>query len=156
MSTLSTRVPAARALLRIVRVLIWLLAVAFLITEGKEYLELRQITHVAVFTLLFFLANYQLNVARFIKDPLIAARAKVASTLMFLASMFAISESGMDQLIASYCSAADGSSIQISPLAISLCSVVWLMGLVMVVLAVASFEQFLPLLQHDWHQPEKA
>ena len=75
---------------------------------------------------------------------------------MFLASMFAISESGMDQLIASYCSAADGSSIQISPLAISLCSVVWLMGLVMVVLAVASFEQFLPLLQHDWHQPEKA
>ena len=30
------------------------------------------------------------------------------------------------------------------------------MGLVMVVLAVASFEQFLPLLQHDWHQPEKA
>ena len=156
MTKLSMRLPAARALLRIVRVLIWLLAVAFLITEGKEYLELRQITHVAVFTLLFFLANYQLNVARFIKDPLIAARAKVSSTLMFLASMFAISESGMDQLIASYCRAADGSSIQISPLAISLCSVVWLMGLVMVVLAVASFEQFLPLLQHDWHQPEKA
>ena len=93
--------------------------------------------------------------ARFIKDLLIAARAKVSSTLMFLASMFAISESGMDQLIASYCSAADGSSIQISPLAISLCSVVWLMGLVMVVL-MCFFEQFLPLLQHDWHQPEKA
>ena len=144
--------PTARVLLQVVRVLIWLLAFAFLVTEAKEYLKLRQITHVAVFTLLFFLANYQLNVARFAKDQFLAARAKLASTLMFLGSLFSISETGVDQLIASYCLTADGRSIQLSPTSISLCSVVWLMGLVMVILALASFEQFLPTLQNDWLQ----
>ena len=96
---LSIRVPAARALLRVVRVLICLLAVAFLITEGKEYLELRQITHVAVFTTVF-LANYKLQCGAVHQGPAVAARAKVASMAMFLASMFAIGESSMDQLIA--------------------------------------------------------
>ena len=156
MSKLSMRLPAPRIMLRVVRVLIWLLAFVFLIAEAKEYLKLRQLTHVAVFTLLFFLANYQLNVARFAKDQLIAARAKLASTLMFLASMFSISETGIDQLIASYCVTPDKTSILLSPLSISLCSIVWLMGVVMVILALASFEQFLPTLNSDWLQLEKA
>ena len=122
MSKLSMRLPAPRIMLRVVRVLIWLLAFVFLIAEAKEYLKLRQLTHVAVFTLLFFLANYQLNVARFAKDQLIAARAKLASTLMFLASMFSISETGIDQLISSYCVTPDKTSILLSPLSITLCS----------------------------------
>ena len=156
MSKHSMRLPAPRIMLRVVRVLIWLLAFVFLIVEAKEYLKLRQLTHVAVFTLLFFLANYQLNVARFAKDQLIAARAKLASTLMFLASMFSISETGIDQLISSYCVTPDKTSILLSPLSITLCSIVWLMGVVMVILALASFEQFLPTLNSDWLQLEKA
>ena len=115
MPKLSMCLPAPKVMLRVVRVLIWLLAFAFLIAEAKEYLKLRQLTHVAVFTLLFFLANYQLNVARFAKDQLIAARAKLASTLMFLASMFSISETGIDQLISSYFVTADKTSILLSP-----------------------------------------
>ena len=75
---------------------------------------------------------------------------------MFLASMFSIIETGIDQVIASYCTTADGSSIQLSPTAISLCSLVWLAGVVMVILAVASFEEFLPTLNSDWLQLEKA
>ncbi|MFL2672074.1 MAG: hypothetical protein ACJ0GR_03495 [Prochlorococcaceae cyanobacterium] len=156
MPKLPMQLPPSKLMLRVVRVLIWLLAFSFLIAEGKEYLKLRQLTHVAVFTLLFFLANYQLNVARFAKDQLIAARSKLASTLMFLASMFSIIETGIDQVIASYCTTADGSSIQLSPTAISLCSLVWLAGVVMVILAVASFEEFLPTLNSDWLQLEKA
>ena len=54
MSKLSMRLPAPRIMLRVVHVLIWLLAFVFLIAEAKEYLKLRQLTHVAVFTLLFF------------------------------------------------------------------------------------------------------
>ena len=156
MPKLSMCLPAPKVMLRVVQVLIWLLAFAFLIAEAKEYLKLRQLTHVAVFTLLFFLANYQLNVARFAKDQLIAARAKLASTLMFLASMFSIGETGIDQLISSYFVAADKTSILLTPTSISLCSLVWLMGVVMVILALASCEQFLLTLNSDWLQLEKA
>ena len=58
------QLPPSKLMLRVVRVLIWLLAFFFLIAEGKEYLKLRQLTHVAVVTLLFFLANYQRKFVR--------------------------------------------------------------------------------------------
>ena len=69
------------------RVLAWVLAIALLIAETREVFELRQLTQLTQFALIFLLAQYQLSTAIYYKtfDDVLAVKIKKCSSQMFLA-----------------------------------------------------------------------
>ena len=83
----SLRIPVLnpRAWLLIGRVLAWVLAIALLIAETREVFELRQLTQLTQFALIFLLAQYQLSTAIYYKtfDDVLAVKIKNAALRCF-------------------------------------------------------------------------
>ena len=75
----------------ILRLLLWGVALAYLVLEAREVASQRQLTQITVFAVLFLVANFQINLARYRpcdhpeSQPILEA-----SLAMFAASLFAM------------------------------------------------------------------
>lgn len=130
--------PLQRWSLPILRLLLWAVAVAYLLLEAREVASQRQLTHITVFAVLVLVANFQINLARHLPsnheemDPLIQA-----SLAMFVASLFAMLDGALDYLLASF---QGGMAPQLLP---AFYLLGWGVNLLSVVLAIGSMEVFL-------------
>ena len=87
---------------KLYKAFIWCTAGIFIALESQEIYELQQINQVTVFALLFVISNYQLSTARYhlaAKDNENEYLAKKASFQMFIGSLLAALDAGLDQLI---------------------------------------------------------
>ena len=138
------------------RCVVWLLAIAYLFSETREVFEQREITKLTQFALFFVMANFQLSLARYYLDVAskryllaekclqLAEKLRGCSILMFLASVLAIAEAGLDQFITPLFINASGamaalkgpffvvdyliSVVMVAVAAVSLDRSIWLMG----------------------------
>lgn len=134
------------------RLLLWLVAIAYLLLEAREVASQRQLTQITIFAVLFVVANFQINLAR----SLDAGDAEVtplrnASVAMFIASLFSILDGGMDYLFASF-----GRGLP-SPFLSAFYLLNWTVNLFCVALALSSMEAMLGSLrrQSDGSQPKR-
>ena len=144
------------------RCVVWLLAIAYLFSEIREVFEQREITKLTQFALFFVMANFQLSLARYYlvskryllagKCLLLAENLRGCSILMFLASVLAIAEAGIDQFITPLFIGASGAMAALKgPFFI----VDYLISVAMVVLAAISLDRSICLMGRDLapHQP---
>jgi hypothetical protein len=124
--------------LPILRVLLWLVALAYLMLEAREVATQRQITQITVFALLFLVANFQINLARHLgsdhKESLPILQASLA---MFIGSLFSVLDGALDYLMASL---PGGLPAGLLPVVFVLG---WSVNLISVALALGSMELFL-------------
>lgn len=126
----------------ILRVLLWAVALAYLLLEAREVAMQRQLTQITVFAVLFLVANFQINLARYLGPQQQETRAIVqASLAMFSASLFSILDGALDYLLGSL----QGEQ------AIGVVSTVyglgWGLNVLCVLLAIGSMELFLSSVQ---------
>jgi hypothetical protein len=84
------------------RLMIWALAALYLIVEGREITQLRQLTTFSIFAVLFVVGSFQINVSRLllsVSSRKEASDAYRASIRMFLASLLAVIDGCMDVAI---------------------------------------------------------
>ncbi|MFM7466068.1 MAG: hypothetical protein ACKO28_11485 [Cyanobium sp.] len=128
--------------LPILRLLLWAVAVAYLLLGAREVASQRQLTQITVFAVLVLVANFQINLARHLPshheemEPLIQA-----SLAMFLASLFSMLDGALDYLLTSL---AGGMAPQLLP---AFYLLGWAVNLLSVGLAVGSMEVFLSSLR---------
>ena len=130
------------------RVLAWVLAIALLIAETREVFELRQLTQLTQFALIFLLAQYQLSTAIYYKtfDDVLAVKIKKCSSQMVLASVFAAADAALDQAVKSIKVVLEGNvDLLVRPLFL----LGWLINLAMIVLALSAFDRFMRLLAQE-------
>ena len=87
---------------KLYKAVIWCTAGIFIAIESQEIFELQQINQITIFALLFVISNYQLSTARYhlaAKDNENECLAKKASFQMFIGSLLAALDAGLDQLI---------------------------------------------------------
>ncbi len=138
---------ALRRLLRwsfgVLRLLIWAVALGYLLLEAREVAAQRQLTQITVFAVLFLVASFQMSMARFLATDPDQAEARItlqSALAMFAASLFSVLDGALDHLFASLPGGAAG-------LAVPLLYVLgWSVNLLCVVLALASIELFLATL----------
>ena len=124
------------------RVLIPILAIGFLIQEGREVFELRQLTSVTLFATFYLVAGYQLAVGRTLNRMArveLAGEATRNSALMFIATLFSAIDAALDSLMKGF------SISQTNGLVVPIFLIGWLVNLFAVVLAVVSLIRFLPV-----------
>ena len=124
------------------RVLIPILAIGFLIREGREVFELRQLTSVTLFATFYLVAGYQLAVGRTLNRMArveLAGEATRNSALMFIATLFSAIDAALDSLMKGF------SISQTNGLVVPLFLIGWLVNLFAVLLAVVSLIRFLPV-----------
>ena len=129
--------------LTVLRVLIPLLAIGFLIQEGREVFELRQLTSITLFASFYLVAGYQLAVGRTLNKMArleLAGEATRNSALMFIATLFSAIDAALDSLIKGF------SISHTNGLVVPIFLIGWLVNLFAVVLAVVSLIRFLPVL----------
>ena len=88
--------------LTVLRVLIPLLAIDFLIQEGREVFELRQLTSITLFESFYLVSGYQLAVGRTLNRMArleLAGDATRNSALMFIATLFSGIDAALDSLM---------------------------------------------------------
>lgn len=131
----------------VLRLLIWAVALGYLLLEAREVAVQRQLTQITVFAVLFLVASFQMSMARFLAtdpDPAEARSALQSSLAMFAASLFSVLDGALDHLFASLPGG----------LAVPLLYLLgWSVNLLCVVLALASIEQFLATLNRQIAQP---
>ncbi|QPN66993.1 hypothetical protein [Synechococcus sp. CBW1006] len=139
--------------------MIWALAALYLIIEGREITQLRQLTTFSTFAVLFVVGSFQVNVARLLLSVNTASRigaaaAYRASILMFLASVFAVLDGCLDLAIARM----SPDTLPILPLLIVFG---WLINLASVGMALWSMEIVLRVItpalllkRDDWNNEE--
>jgi hypothetical protein len=128
----------------ILRLLIWSVALGYLLLEAREVAAQRQLTQITVFAVLFLVASFQLSLARFLVTGPEAAEAAIAlqsSLAMFVASLFSVLDGALDHLFAALQGGGPG------PAAPLLYLLGWVVNLLCVVMALASLELFLALLR---------
>ena len=82
--------------------MIWALAALYLIVEGREITQLRQLTTFSIFAVLFVVGSFQIKVSRLllsVSSRKEASDAYRASIRMFLASLLAVIDGCMDVAI---------------------------------------------------------
>jgi hypothetical protein len=132
----------------ILRVLIWAVALGYLVVEAREVTSQRQLTQITIFAVLFLVANFQINVARALPPNHQESRPLLqASLTMFLASLFSVLDGAMDHLFSAL---RGGDSHALLP-AIFLLG--WSVNLLSVVLALGSMEMFFRSLRRLTAQP---
>ena len=130
--------PLQRLSLPILRLLLWAVALAYLLLEAREVASQRQLTQITVFAVLVLVANFQMNLARHLPsdheemDPLIQA-----SLAMFVSSLFSMLDGALDYLLGSL---QGGMAPQLLP---AFYLLGWGVNLLSVVLAIGSMELFL-------------
>ena len=138
--------------LTVLRVLIPILAIGFLIQEGREVFELRQLTSITLFASFYLVAGYQLAVGRTLnrmERVELAGEATRNSALMFIATLFSAIDAALDSLMKGF------SISQTNGLAVPLFLIGWLVNLFAVVLAVISLIRFLPVVAVVLQRPIK-
>lgn len=126
----------------ILRVLLWGVALGYLVVEAREVASQRQLTQFTLFAVLFLVANFQINLTRALppnhqeSQPLLEA-----SITMFLASLFSVLDGAMDHLFASLRGGVT------SPILPAIFVLSWTVNLLSVALALGSMELFLRSLQ---------
>ncbi len=128
----------------LLRVLIWGVALGFLLLEARELTAQRQLTQITVFAVLFLVASFQLSTARFLVTGPEAGEATTvlqSALVMFVASLFSVLDGALDQLLASLPGGVEGMA---APL---LHVLNWAINLLSVVLALASIELFFSTLR---------
>ena len=124
--------------LPILRLLLWVVALAYLLLEAREVASQRQLTQITVFALLFLVANFQVNLARHLgsehkeSDPILQA-----SLAMFIGSLFSVLDGALDYLLALLPNGVPASLLT------SFYLLGWGVNLLSVVLALGSMETFL-------------
>ena len=128
--------------LTLLRVLIPILAIGFLIQEGREVFELRQLTSITLFASFYLVAGYQLAVGRTLNRMAreeLAREATRNSALMFIATLFSAIDAALDSLIKGF------SISHTTGLVAPIFLIGWLVNLFAVVLALVSLIRFLPV-----------
>lgn len=129
---------------RVLRLLIWAVALGFVLLEAREVAVQRQLTQITIFAVLFLVASFQLSLARFLVTVPDAPEATIAmqsSLAMFAASLFSVLDGALDQLFVFLPGGAAGH------LAPPLYVLSWAVNVLSVVLALASIELFLGMLR---------
>ena len=135
---------------RLLRLLVWIVALAYLLLEAREVAEQRQLTRITVFAVLFLVASFQMSVARFLAagtDPRDTKTIVKASVAMFTASLFSVLDGAFDHLFLMV----QGGMVQALLPALYLLG--WVVNLVSVVVGLGSMEVFLRFLQRFMAQP---
>lgn len=127
------------------RLMIWVLAGLYLIVEGREITQLRQLTTFSIFAVLFVVGSFQVSVSRLLLGVntslrRAASNAYRASVLMFIASIVAIVDGCMDVVIGSF---SGNISVILAPLLV----LGWLVNLACIGLALWSMEIFLGVIK---------
>lgn len=129
--------PLQRWSLPILRLLLWAVAVAYLLLEAREVASQRQLTQITVFAVLVLVANFQINLARHLpSDHLESKPLLQASLAMFAASLFSMLDGALDYLLASL---QGGVAPQLLP---AFYLLGWGVNLLSVLLAIGSMELF--------------
>jgi len=134
----------------ILRLLFWVVALAYLLLEAREVAAQRQLTQITVFAVLFLVASFQMSVARFLSatsDPTQARIVLQTSLAMFAASLFSVLDGALDHLFTSVSGSGAGLALP------ALYLLGWLVNLLSVVLALGSMELFLPALRRLIAEP---
>jgi hypothetical protein len=132
----------------ILRVLLWVVALGYLVVEAREVASQRQLTQITLFAVLFLVANFLINVARALPPNHQESRSLLqASLTMFLASLFSVLDGAMDHLFGAL---VRGVSHAVLP-AIFLLG--WAVNLLSVGLALGSMEMFFRSLRRLTSQP---
>lgn len=132
----------------LLRLLLWAVALGYLVVEAREVASQRQLTQITLFAVLFLVANFQISLARALKPnhqecgPLLQA-----SLTMFLASLFSVLDGAMDHLVAAL---RDGMSSGLRP---AIFFLGWTVNLLSVALALGSMELFFRSLRRLTAQP---
>ncbi|MFM9046296.1 MAG: hypothetical protein ACKOOH_01300 [Cyanobium sp.] len=83
----------------ILRVLLWTVALGYLLLEAREVASQRQLTQITILAVLFLVANFQINLARALPPDHHASNSLLqASLIMFLASLFSVLDGALDHL----------------------------------------------------------
>ena len=125
------------------RLMIWALAALYLIVEGREITQLRQLTTFSIFAVLFVVGSFQISVSRLllsVPSRKEASDAYRASIRMFLASLLAVIDGCMDVAIS-------GITASVTPLLAPLLCLGWLVNLSCIGLALWSMEIFLSVIK---------
>ena len=120
-----------------------MLALGFLIQEGREVFQLRQLTSITLFASFYLVAGYQLSVGRTLSRMArmeLAGESVRSSGQMFIATIFSAIDAALDSLMKGF------SISQSGGLAVPMFLIDWLINLFAVVLAVVSLFRFLPVL----------
>ena len=120
-----------------------MLALGFLIQEGREVFQLRQLTSITLFASFYLVAGYQLSVGRTLSRMArmeLAGESVRSSGQMFIATIFSAIDAALDSLMKGF------SISQSGGLAVPMFLIDWLINLFAVVLAVVSLLRFLPVL----------
>lgn len=134
--------PLQRWSLPILRCLLWAVALAYLVLEAREVANQRQLTQITVFAVLFLVANFQINLARYLPFEHQEAKSSLqASLAMFAASLFSVLDGALDYLLASLQAVVAPGLLPIFYL------MGWTVNLLSVVLAIGSMEVFLRSMQ---------
>jgi len=134
----------------VLRLLFWVVALAYLLLEAREVAAQRQLTQITVFAVLFLVAGFQMSVARFLSgasDPTQARIVLRCSLAMFSASLFSVLDGALDHLFTSVPGSVAGLALP------ALYLLGWLVNLLCVVLALGSMELFLPALRRLIAEP---
>lgn len=129
---------------RVLRLLIWAVALGYLLLEAHEVAAQRQLAQITVFAVLFLVASFQIGVARFllaVPEPAEARIVLQASLLMFTASLFSVLDGAFDHLFIALQAGVAGALLP--PLYL----LGWAVNLLCVLLGLASMEVFLRFLQ---------
>jgi hypothetical protein len=140
--------PSLRRVLRwscsVLRLLIWVVALGYLLLEAREVAVQRQLTQITVFAVLFLVASFQLSLARFLITGPEAPEATItmqSAVAMFAASLFSVLDGAFDHLFAALPGGAAGLAVPLLYL------LGWTVNLLCVVLALASIELFFAMLR---------
>ncbi len=140
--------PPVRLVLRwscsILRLLIWAVALAYLLLEAREVAVQRQLTQITIFAVLFLVASFQLSLARFLITGPEAPEATItmqSAVAMFAASLFSVLDGAFDHLF----TALQGGGPSLAAPFLYLLG--WVVNLLCVVLALTSLELFLAMLR---------
>ena len=123
--------------------MIWALAALYLIVEGREISQLRQLPTFSMFAVLVVVGSLQISVSRLllsVPSRKEASDAYRASIRMFLASLLAVIDGCMDVAIS-------GMTASVTPLLAPLLLLGWLVNLACIGLALWSMEIFLGVIK---------
>lgn len=124
----------------ILRLLVWAVALGYLLLEAREVMAQKQLTQITVFAVLFLVASFQMSAARFlvaVPDGSEAMPTFQSALMMFAASVFSVLDGALDHLFVSLPRSAAGFAVPLLYL------LGWSVNLLCVVLALASLERFL-------------
>ncbi len=128
--------------LGLLRLLLWAVAVGYLLLEAREVASQRQLTQITVFAVLALVANFQINLTRSLNSDHPLTQPILQSGLaMFMASLFAMLDGASDHLLSALKQSLSQGILSVFIL------LGWMLNILSVSLALGSMELFLRCLR---------